>query len=190
VRHRFTFSNVYDLPLGRNRKYGQGIPKALDFLVGGFQLNNIVTWQTGPVYNVTSSGGRVDLIGDPTPTAANIARGQQLNPAAFRTAVGKVFPWRPRHIAERSEEPAYRHARAQCLSRPAAVLLGCFAVQKLPDSFISDAFTMQFRFSAYNVLNRVNRSAPNGNLDDLTNFGIDSSEQRRRQMEFSLKLIF
>ena len=47
----------------------------MDFFVGGFQFNNIVTWQSGPVYTVTVNGGRVDLIGDPTPTAADRARG-------------------------------------------------------------------------------------------------------------------
>ncbi|HEV7798453.1 MAG TPA: TonB-dependent receptor, partial [Pyrinomonadaceae bacterium] len=53
IRHRFTFSNVYDLPLGRGRSYGSDMPRALDFLIGGFQLNNIITLQSGPVYNVT-----------------------------------------------------------------------------------------------------------------------------------------
>ncbi len=71
VRHRFTFSNVYDLPIGRNRHYLSDMPKGLDFVIGGFQFNNIVTWQTGPVYNVTCNGGRVDLIGDPSPDATD-----------------------------------------------------------------------------------------------------------------------
>src|SRR3981081_3127340 len=44
VRHLFTFSNVYDLPIGRHRAFGSEMPKALDAVVGGFQLNNIITW--------------------------------------------------------------------------------------------------------------------------------------------------
>jgi hypothetical protein len=56
--------------------------------------------------------------------------------------------------------------------------------------WISDAFNVQFRFSAYNVLNRHNRSAPNGDLNNTNDFGRDTSEQKRRQMEFALKLIF
>ena len=42
----------------------------------------------------------------------------------------------------------------------------------------------------YHVLNRANRSAANGDINNFNDFGRDINEQRRRQMEFSLKLIF
>ena len=59
-------------------------PRLLDFAIGSWQFNNIVAWQSGPVFNVTCDGGRVDLIGDPTPTQAQEAQGLELNRAAFR----------------------------------------------------------------------------------------------------------
>jgi hypothetical protein len=40
------------------------------------------------------------------------------------------------------------------------------------------------------VLNRVNRSFPNGDINNALDFGRDTSEQRRRQMEFAFKLLF
>jgi hypothetical protein len=183
VRHRFTFANVYDLPIGRNRRFLQNIPKGLDFVIGGFQLNNIVQWQTGPVYNVTCNGGRVDLLGDPTPTAADRAAGRQLNRAAFRCATTPIFPSDPSstHIGTLGRNVF--HGQQQFYWD--ATLFKNFPVRA-----ISEAFNVQFRFSAYNVLNRVNRSFPNGDINNTNDFGRDVSEQRRRQMEFSLKLIF
>jgi predicted acylesterase/phospholipase RssA len=62
--------------------------------------------------------------------------------------------------------------------------------KNFPISAISEEFNVQFRFSAYNVLNRVNRSSPKSDFNNENEFGRDLSEQRRRQMEFSLKLIF
>ena len=62
--------------------------------------------------------------------------------------------------------------------------------KNFPMRFISEDFAAQFRFTAFNVLNRVNRSRPNGDFGNTGDFGRDTSEQRRRQMEFSLKLIF
>jgi carboxypeptidase family protein/TonB-dependent receptor-like protein len=183
VRHRFTFSNVYDLPLGRHRQFGSEMPKAVDAVIGGFQLNNIVTWQSGPVFNVTCNGGRVDLIGDPTLTSLQEAQGLELNRAAFRCATTPVF----------ASDPGGPHigslGRNVFRGRP-QFYWDASLFKNFPVHAISEAFNVQFRFSAYNVLNRVNRSSPNGDFNNTGDFGRDTSEQRRRQMEFSLKLIF
>lgn len=183
IRHRFTFASVYDLPLGRTRRFGSGMPRALDLLVGGFQLNNIITVQSGPVYNVTCNGGRVDLIGDPTPTATDEAQGRQLNRAAFRCAVTPVFPGLAgsAHIGSLGRN-VFRGQKQFYWDASLFKNIGIPA--------ISEDFNVQLRISAYNVLNRVNRSFPNGDFNNTNDFGKDMNEQRRRQLEFSLKLIF
>lgn len=198
VRHRFTFANVYDLPLGRGRAYGKELPKAVDFFIGGFQFNNIVTWQSGPVYTVTRNGGRVNLVGDPTPTAADRAAGRELNPAAFAVPTAVVFA-SDRNDPDFTNDPNngnfFRFPRIGTLGRN--VFRGrqqfywdASLFKNFPMRFISEEFAAQFRFTAFNVLNRVNRSRPNGDLGNTGEFGRDVSEQRRRQLEFSLKLIF
>jgi hypothetical protein len=183
IRHRFTFDNDYDLPLGRGRAFGGDMPKAANFLIGGFQLNNVIYWQSGPVYNVTANGGRVDLIGDPTPTAADIAAGRQLNRAAFRSAVTPVFATDPGGPKIGSLGRNVFRGKNQ-FSWDASLF------KNFPVNWINEETRVQFRFSAYNVLNRVNRSAPNGDINNTGDFGRDISEQRRRQLEFALKLLF
>jgi len=183
VRHRFTFANVWDLPIGRGRRWGGDMPKALDAAIGGFQLNNIVTWQSGPVYNVTCNGGRVDILGDPTPTSADEAAGRQLNRAAFRCAQTRIF-------ANDPNSPHIGTLGRNVFRGQPQFYWDASLFKNFPISAISEAFNIQFRFSAYNVLNRVNRSFPNGDINNAGDFGRDTSEQRRRQMEFSLKFIF
>jgi Carboxypeptidase regulatory-like domain len=183
IRHRFTFANVYDLPFGRGRTYGSDVPKAVDFVLGGFQFNNIITLQSGPVYNVTSNGGRVDILGDPTPTAADEAQGRQLNRAAFRSAVTPVF-------ANTPNGPRIGSLGRNVFRGAKQFYWDASLFKNFPVRWISEAFNVQFRFSAYNVLNHVNRSSPNGDINNVNDFGKDLSEQRRRQMEFALKLIF
>ena len=192
IRHRFTFANVYDLPWGRGRTYWSDMPAALDALIGGWQLNNIITLQSGPVFTPNWRGGRPDLVGDPTPTADQLAQGIMLNVAAFAAPSQQVFA---------SDTNCYTDgvANGNC---PMIGTLGrntfrgdnqeywdasLFKNFRIPA--ISEAFNVQLRISAFNVLNHVNRSAPNGNIED-GNFGKDFSEQRRRQMEFGLKIIF
>jgi hypothetical protein len=183
TRHRFTFANVYDLPIGRGRSFGGDLPRGVDFFIGGFQLNNIITWQSGPVYTVTSNGGRVDLIGDPTPTAADRSAGRELNPLAFRPAVTPVFASDP-------GGPKIGTLGRNVFRGRQQFYWDASLFKNFPVRWISEQFAAQFRFTAFNVLNRVNRSRPNGDLGNTGDFGRDTSEQRRRQLEFSLKLIF
>jgi len=167
--------------------------RGFDAVVGGWQWNNIVVWQSGPVFNVTCDGGRVDLIGDPTPTAADEAQGRELNPAAFRCSRTRVFAGDPAVVANGSNRGNFPNigtlGRNVFRGRQQFYWDASF-FKNFPITAISEAFNVQFRFSAYNVLNRVNRSSPNGDINNTNEFGRDVSEQRRRQMEFSLKLIF
>ena len=182
IRHRFTLANVFDIPIGKNRRYWKDMPSVLEYVIGGWQMNNIVTLQSGPVYDVTVNGGRADLIGDPTPTAQQEAQLIQLNRAAFRAPVTPVFPNDPdgpkfgslgRNVF-RGENQEYWDA-------------GLFKNIKL--GFMNEESAIQIRISVFNVLNHVNRGRPNGDLNS-DSFGIDRSEQRRRQVEFGLRLIF
>ena len=182
VRHRFTFSNVWDLPLGRGRRYGTDMNKTLDLVVGGWEFNNVVSWQTGPVFNVTCNGGRVDLTGDPEPTQAQKDEGRELNINAFRCATTRIFPSDPNspHIGTLGRNVFH--------GRPQFYWDSSF-FKNFPIEAISDAFNIQFRFQAYNVLNRVNRKFPIGDIGN-GEFGFDRNEQRRRQMEWTLRIIF
>lgn len=57
-RHRLSVANVWQLPLGRGRAWGGDMSRVLDFFIGGWQMSNIVTAQSGLPVNVslTSSG--------------------------------------------------------------------------------------------------------------------------------------
>ena len=198
IKHRFTFASVYDLPFGNGRTYLSDIPVGLDALIGGWQLNNIVTLQSGPVYTPNWRGGRPDIVGDPTPTSDQLAQGIQLNRAAFAAPSTQVFsgdtgcftfpdgggPGVPNGNCPMIGSLGRNTFRGESQQYWDASLFKNFRITS-----ISEAFNVQVRISAFNVLNHVNRSAPNGNIED-GNFGRDFSEQRRRQMEFGLKIIF
>lgn len=193
VRHRFTFSDVWDLPLGRGRRYGTDMNRGVDTVIGGWQFNNIVTWQSGPVFNVTCDGGRVDLIGDPNPTQAQRDQGLELNRAAFRCSTTRIFPGDPAVLPDLSNRGSFPNIGTlgrNVFRGRSQFYWDASLFKNFPITAISESFNVQFRFQAYNVLNRVNRSFPNGDINNTNDFGRDVNEQRRRQMEFSLKLIF
>ncbi len=180
IRHRFTLANVYDLPFGRERRYLKEIPIALDYVIGGWQINNIVILQSGPVYDVTVNGGRVDLIGDPNPTDAQRAAGIRLNRAAFRPPTALVFPNDP-------SGPRFGNLGRNAFRGDAQEYWDAGLFKNIPFGFKQSA--LQVRINLFNVLNHVNRGRPNGDLNS-NDFGKDNNEQRRRQLEFGIRIVF
>lgn len=77
VDHRFVASAVYQLPVGRGKRFGGNMNKAADLLVGGWQLTNITTFQRGFPFSILCNNNLLDLttftqrctqIGDPYPS--------------------------------------------------------------------------------------------------------------------------
>jgi hypothetical protein len=179
VRHRWTFSSTWDLPFGRKQKFGSSIPYAADLVLGGWQFNNVVTIQSGPAYSLFWGGPRPDLIGDPTPSSAQKAQGFSVNPNAFRAPTTPIFANDPNGPKFGTlGRNTFRGDRQEFWD------VGMFKNFKLWESG-----TLQARVQAYNVLNHINKFAPNTDLTG-NNGGKDTSLQRARQLEFALKLIF
>jgi len=65
-RQRFVSTFLWELPVGRGRKFGSGISRMADALIGGWQTAGIVTLQTGPFLTPFFSGS------DPSGTGANV----------------------------------------------------------------------------------------------------------------------
>ncbi len=45
--NRFTFSGIYELPIGRGRTWGTNWNKVVDAIVGGWQVQGLYEWQSG-----------------------------------------------------------------------------------------------------------------------------------------------
>ncbi|HEX8144860.1 MAG TPA: carboxypeptidase-like regulatory domain-containing protein [Pyrinomonadaceae bacterium] len=188
IRHRFTFSNVYDLPFGRGRRYLSGVSRWANLFVGGFQLNNIVTIQSGPVYSIITgeNGPRPDIIGDPTPTAAQRALGLEYNPAAFRAPTTRIF-------VNDATSPTYGNLGRNTFRGQRQEYWDASLFKNL---ILGEVTRIQLRLQVFNVLNHVNRFVPERDftfaLDPNTGrqAGRDIAISTPRQLEFGFKFIF
>ena len=52
--NRFTFSGIYQLPVGRGRTFGKDMNRILDAVIGGWQLNGTYEWQSGEPFLLTA----------------------------------------------------------------------------------------------------------------------------------------
>ena len=115
VDHRLVSSFLYELPLGRGRRYFNQQSRIANALVSGWQVNGIVTLQRGFPYSVNARdiGGvldsfgtnRADVVANPYPAGFRRTIDKWFNTAAFVQPVsGFVRKLRPRDFAGRGDQ--------------------------------------------------------------------------------------
>jgi hypothetical protein len=202
-RNVFVISTVYELPFGKGRTYMNGINRAEDLIVGGWQLSNTLNWSSGLPW--TASIGECGQIEDTGPCRPNMVPGQSFS-VGPRQIGGVWYEYTPVAPLAYSLTAADAGVDSCTLARPVS---GAFALPACgqignsgfdtffgPRAFFSDlslskSFTIterikaQFRFDAYNVFNHVvfgfNANQGNtcvdcgGNAGQITDIEGDSS---------------
>jgi hypothetical protein len=179
VRNRFVLSGVYELPFGKGRKFANGINRTADLLIGGWQLNGILTIQSGLPFSFPtpgSPGGRPDLIGNLTTFPGNA---QQY----FNTAAVAPVPL--------TADGVLTHPGT--LGRN--VLIGpgirTLDLSLFKNFALTERFKMEFRAESFNIANHPQFSNPNtditaGNFGQITSTLLSSE----RQIQFAARLLF
>jgi Carboxypeptidase regulatory-like domain/TonB dependent receptor len=178
--YRLVLSSLYELPIGRGKRWAGSISRALDYAVGGWQINGIYTLQAGQPFSVTVDGSpanvRADLVGKPSVNPGNIHT--YINAAAFavpaKTAAG-IF------IAPGT-------SGRDILRGPGSSNLD-FAVFK--NFQVKEQVRVQLRGQAYNITNTPHYANPNS---DLTQGGFGQIQSTIpftfRQLELGLRVTF
>jgi hypothetical protein len=55
IRHSMTTSFNYELPIGKGKKFGGGMNRGVDMIVGGWQANGILTLRTGQPFTLNGA---------------------------------------------------------------------------------------------------------------------------------------
>jgi len=155
--HRITFNGIYDLPFGRRKRFGNNISTPLNYVIGGWQLAVIGTWNSGlwmgvnPGYVQT---GKIRISGDKRATVT--LGGTDLYRQWF---AGNFNPTTVTAVSGTLVAPAVRPAGPNC----SGVFKGQLAVT------LSDGSCFNAPFSGfYNPDSRVNFIGPGGWNDDLS----------------------
>ncbi len=59
VRHSFGMTFLYPIPVGRGKQFGANMPKALNYVVGGWSLNGFTHWSSGSPLTISSNRSTV-----------------------------------------------------------------------------------------------------------------------------------
>jgi outer membrane receptor protein involved in Fe transport len=177
VDHRLVSSLVYELPVGRGKKFGGNLPKAVDLVIGGWQVNTIATFQRGFPLTVTAAdlGGlndtfntnRADLVGTPKLTKT---LNQWFDTSAFSQPAAGFLGTSGRSIL-----------RAPGINNWDTGLFKNFV--------ITEQVSFQFRFESFNAFNHTQWGVPVRNVADL-NFGRILNARAARINQLGAKIVF
>jgi len=178
--YRLSLSSLYELPFGRGKRFAGGVSRALDYVIGGWQLNGIYTLQAGLPFSVTVDGTpgntRADLVGKPSVNPGNITT--YINAAAFAVpakTAGGIFM-------------APGTSGRDILRGPGSSNMDLALFKNF--SF-TEQVKAQFRVQAYNLTNTPHFANPDSDLNHGT-FGQINSVQPNswRQVELGLRVTF
>jgi len=111
--HRITFNGIYDLPFGRGKHFGNNVSTPLNYLIGGWQLATIGTWNSGLWMGVNTGfvqTGNVRIPGNKRATL-NIAGSTDLYRQWF---AGDFNPATATVVSGTLTAPAVRQAGPNC----------------------------------------------------------------------------
>ncbi|MBV9573084.1 MAG: TonB-dependent receptor [Acidobacteriales bacterium] len=192
VRHRFTFSGIWAIPSPHGNS-------ALNKALGGWQLNSIVSLQSGRPFDVYCGlawfqGCDFNMDGlqyDRPNRPANLQTSGFSN-EQFKNGVFTLQTFCPNGLVPFFVgTPCVPVGTNGNLSRNAFRGPGFKDVDLglSKDTKIGERVTLQLRGDAFNVLNHVNLFNPDGNLQDRT-FGKSTAAFAPRVIQLGLKLLF
>lgn len=169
--HVFSFATIYELPFGRGRQYGGDMHRALDAIVGGWQINSIFRAQSGSAFDVRINNRLANVTGDPYGDVS----GFYINRSAFSSPAAGLG-----------------NLERNSLRSPSTYQLN-FGIAK--DFNFTERAKLQFRAEAFNILNHIQWGTPNTDYNNTSSFDgfgriRGTAPSSNRQLQFGLRLEF
>ncbi len=191
ARQRFTLSSVYDLPAGRGRRFGAQWSRAVDAVLGGWQLSGILSTHTGLPVNVSLNGTSTDPA---TRTSYRFfsRNGGGLRPDRIGTPNTGIDPKTDRlHFLSADAFAVQPVNTAGNSGRNVALGPKAFSTSlSLVKHFRpSEQTVVDLRFEAFNAFNTVNFGNPASTFPN-SNFGTISSAGDPRVIQMAVRFRF
>ena len=176
VKHRVNFHWIYELPFGKGRRWLANNP--LRYVLGGWTLGNISTFQTGAALSITTqtnncncfSAGpqRPNVTGDPNTSSHTVAA--WFNTSAFSQPAAYTFG----------------NAGVGIIRGPGVIQIDMSLIRNFK---ITERVRTEFRTEVFNIINHTNLGNPGTTFGSAT-FGVISSAAPARQIQLGVRITF
>ena len=177
IPHIFTWSTVWELPVGRGKKWlSDG---AMSYVLGNWQFNWMLLARSGQPFTVTVDGDPAN-IGQTNYARANLVGNPEIdNPTAERWFDTTAFA---------APVNAFGDSGRNILRAPGYWTVDLGLQKNIP---FGNTRSLQIRVEAFNAFNHINLGNPGVALNAPAAFGrITSMSGRPRQIQFGGRLLF
>jgi hypothetical protein len=181
-----TFTVVWEVPFGKGKAFGSSLPWAADLLLGGWNISQTTTANSGlPVNLVYSPVSRLQV-----GTIGNVRANIVGNPILSGSPIRELYLDRNAVLEVPNNNATvanpYGNAGRNIVEAPGYFATDLGVHKRFP---ITEAIKLEFRSEFFNLFNRTNLLAPDSNRSNA-NFGLISGTFPARQAQFAIKLIF
>jgi len=180
--HRFVMSSNYDMPWGRGRAFGNGMPKWADVLVGQWAVGGILTFNSGRMVNIAVQGDPAN-VGPAAAARPNVVPGQKPNLDSSERTLARWF-----NTDAFVRQPAFTFGNAG-RNLVTASGLSNLDVAMYKIFRVDEKRYFQLRGEFFNSTNTPFFGAPGGTLG-LAAFGIVNSAADGRIVQVAAKFYF
>jgi hypothetical protein len=152
--HNFVFNYSYQLPIGEGHYFGKDMGTAGKMILGGWQLNGIITARAGLPINVTGPGFNANNYCRLCTSRPNLVPGGNNNPV-----IGDIDHWFDETQFDRVTPGYFGNVGRNTLTGPNLLKLDFSVFKMFP---IGENKNLQFRAEFFNLPNHPNFAGPGG----------------------------
>jgi len=191
IPHNLVVNTTYELPIGQSKRFSSG-NHAVDYIVGNWQVNGILTVRSGQRYSVTDNNG------DPANTGnvgwagyeqANLVGDANSGSCPGGTAVHTPTCWINTGAFQAPTLGTFGNIRPDPFHAQRYWNLDFSIFRGFP--IMGEGRRLEFRAEAFNLFNTVIWAAPNGDVSNSGGFGkVTDTANSARVLQFGLRFMF
>lgn len=182
IAQRFVLSYIYELPFGRGRPWGNTASGLANWLIGGWQINGITTYQSGLPLGITASN--TAGLFNPRTAANNNGQSGKLS----GRAQDRLAKWFNTSVFTQPAPFTFGSASARNHDLRAHGMRN-FDLSLFKEFQATEKLKVQFRLEALNAFNTVQFSGPNTSVTSGSFGRVSAQANAPRQLQFGLKLL-
>jgi len=185
-RHSLQATYVYEVPIGRGRTFASGIPKVIDYIIGGWQLAGNLLWTSGNPFTVYSGVNSFSNVVQSTANCNGCTR--NIGSLIQESGTNYWFSAETRALFSRPETGESGNTGRNFFLKPNYFQTDLAVSKKFS---VTERFNLDLRLDARNLTNTPSFDNPTAVINSST-FGRirDSVTSSSRKMQLSLKLNF